>query len=300
MAAQVRRRGGAPAAGGGTAAGRAARQCQGQVRLVGLPRCDSLRGWEPASPKSWKQVNRTAASDLICVRLLTSVRCWSLRRRDGLRAVASNLNVRHRNAQMAGRASVELHTLIFFKGRTVVADARVTKVRRCACVGGEGRGPLPAWSCARSSSSRGARWWPTHASQRCAAVRVWEGRGGAHCQRGAAHAHLLQGAHGGGRRTRHKGAPLCVCGRGGEGPIASVELRTLIFFKGRTVVADARVTKVRRCAYAACMWDLHLFGHVGRAVVCVCVEGAGGQGDAAAARRSGAHHATAAGNCVLE
>ncbi len=39
------------------------------------------------------------------------------------------MNVRHRNAQMAGRASVELHTLIFFRGREVVADARVTKVR---------------------------------------------------------------------------------------------------------------------------------------------------------------------------
>ena len=30
--------------------------------------------------------------------------------------------------QMAGRASVELHTLIFFKEREVVADARITKV----------------------------------------------------------------------------------------------------------------------------------------------------------------------------
>jgi hypothetical protein len=28
---------------------------------------------------------------------------------------------------MAGRASVELHTLIFFRSRQVVADARVTK-----------------------------------------------------------------------------------------------------------------------------------------------------------------------------
>ena len=32
-------------------------------------------------------------------------------------------------AQMAGRASVELHTLVFFKDREVVADARVTKAR---------------------------------------------------------------------------------------------------------------------------------------------------------------------------
>ena len=31
--------------------------------------------------------------------------------------------------QMAGRASVELHTLIFFRGKEVVADARITKVR---------------------------------------------------------------------------------------------------------------------------------------------------------------------------
>lgn len=34
----------------------------------------------------------------------------------------------HSLAQMAGRSSVELHTLIFFRGRTVVADARITKV----------------------------------------------------------------------------------------------------------------------------------------------------------------------------
>ena len=47
---------------------------------------------------------------------------------DRLHALASNLNLRHRNAQMAGRASVELHTLIFFKDREVIADARVTRV----------------------------------------------------------------------------------------------------------------------------------------------------------------------------
>lgn len=48
--------------------------------------------------------------------------------RDSVRSLADNLNVRHRNAQMAGRASVELHTLIYFKNRTVLADARITKV----------------------------------------------------------------------------------------------------------------------------------------------------------------------------
>lgn len=50
------------------------------------------------------------------------------REREKLAALSDNINTRHRNAQMAGRASVELHTLIFFKDRTVVADARVTKV----------------------------------------------------------------------------------------------------------------------------------------------------------------------------
>ncbi|KAK9797008.1 hypothetical protein WJX73_004308 [Symbiochloris irregularis] len=53
----------------------------------------------------------------------------SMRDAAGLKAVVDNLNVRHRNAQMAGRASVELHTLIFFHERIVLADARITKVR---------------------------------------------------------------------------------------------------------------------------------------------------------------------------
>lgn len=53
--------------------------------------------------------------------------------------MVDNLNVRHRNAQLAGRASVELHTLIFFRNRATLADARVVKVRalggRHECVG---------------------------------------------------------------------------------------------------------------------------------------------------------------------
>jgi hypothetical protein len=53
----------------------------------------------------------------------------SVRDKDALHDCAGNLNMRHRNAQMAGRASVELHTLIFFKDNSVVADARVVKVR---------------------------------------------------------------------------------------------------------------------------------------------------------------------------
>jgi exoribonuclease R len=60
----------------------------------------------------------------------------SVRDKEALHDCAGNLNTRHRNAQMAGRASVELHTLIFFKDNSVVADARVVKVRcfvTCAC-----------------------------------------------------------------------------------------------------------------------------------------------------------------------
>lgn len=53
--------------------------------------------------------------------------------RDALRALAENLNLRHRNAQTAGRASAELHTLIYFKDRSVLADARITKVSRTGC-----------------------------------------------------------------------------------------------------------------------------------------------------------------------
>jgi exosome complex exonuclease DIS3/RRP44 len=53
----------------------------------------------------------------------------ALRDRAGMRGVVGVLNARHRGAQLAGRASVELHTLIFFAGRRVVADARVTRVR---------------------------------------------------------------------------------------------------------------------------------------------------------------------------
>ncbi|KAF2575535.1 hypothetical protein F2Q70_00000958 [Brassica cretica] len=49
--------------------------------------------------------------------------------RPQLTSVADNLNYRHRNAQMASRASVELHTLIYFKNRPTDAEARVVKIR---------------------------------------------------------------------------------------------------------------------------------------------------------------------------
>lgn len=56
--------------------------------------------------------------------------------RDGtfMHQVVENLNIRHRNAQHAGRASVDLHTLIFFKDKEVIADARVTRVKSNAII----------------------------------------------------------------------------------------------------------------------------------------------------------------------
>ncbi|XP_074308701.1 exosome complex exonuclease RRP44 homolog A [Silene latifolia] len=49
--------------------------------------------------------------------------------RPQLTSIADNLNYRHRNAQMAGRASVELHTLIYFRKRPTDTEARIVKIR---------------------------------------------------------------------------------------------------------------------------------------------------------------------------
>ncbi|KAL6583843.1 Exosome complex exonuclease RRP44 A [Orobanche minor] len=46
-----------------------------------------------------------------------------------LTGIADNLNYRHRNAQMASRASVELHTLIYFRKRPTDTEARILKIR---------------------------------------------------------------------------------------------------------------------------------------------------------------------------
>ncbi|KAL2339469.1 hypothetical protein Fmac_007409 [Flemingia macrophylla] len=43
--------------------------------------------------------------------------------------ISDNLNYRHRNAQYAGRASVELHTLIYFRKRPTDTEARIVKIR---------------------------------------------------------------------------------------------------------------------------------------------------------------------------
>jgi exosome complex exonuclease DIS3/RRP44 len=83
---------------------------------------------QPCSP-----LRRRRYADVVVHRLLAAALGLaplpeSLRDKAAMRGCSDNLNVRHRNAQLAGRSSVELHTLIFFKSRTVVADARVTKV----------------------------------------------------------------------------------------------------------------------------------------------------------------------------
>ncbi|XVF18164.1 hypothetical protein REPUB_Repub10bG0188800 [Reevesia pubescens] len=49
--------------------------------------------------------------------------------RTQLTSIADNLNYRHRNAQMASRASVELHTLIYFRQRPTDTQARIVKIR---------------------------------------------------------------------------------------------------------------------------------------------------------------------------
>lgn len=46
-----------------------------------------------------------------------------------LEEIAHGINYRHRNAQFAGRASVELHTLIFFRDTSVTAGARIMSVK---------------------------------------------------------------------------------------------------------------------------------------------------------------------------
>ena len=43
--------------------------------------------------------------------------------------IAHGINYRHRNAQFAGRASVELHTLIFFRDKNVTAEGRIMSVK---------------------------------------------------------------------------------------------------------------------------------------------------------------------------
>lgn len=47
-----------------------------------------------------------------------------------MRALTQNMNRRHVMAQLAGRASVTLHTHLFFKGKVIVESGLVMKVRK--------------------------------------------------------------------------------------------------------------------------------------------------------------------------
>ena len=73
-------------------------------------------------------------ADVIVHRLLSAAiglcpRHKSLEDSERVKSIADVCNVRHRNSQQAGRASVELHTLVFFRKRKIIAEARVFKVR---------------------------------------------------------------------------------------------------------------------------------------------------------------------------
>lgn len=52
-----------------------------------------------------------------------------MRDKDSVTEVADNINRRHLMAQMAGRASVELHTLFYFRERTVQERGIVLRIR---------------------------------------------------------------------------------------------------------------------------------------------------------------------------
>mmetsp|Transcript_41797 Transcript_41797/g.79857 ORF Transcript_41797/g.79857 Transcript_41797/m.79857 type:complete len:239 (+) Transcript_41797:1-717(+) len=54
--------------------------------------------------------------------------------KQSVKGICDQINYRHRNAQMAGRASVELYTLIYFANRVVSTDSRIVKVKENAMV----------------------------------------------------------------------------------------------------------------------------------------------------------------------
>ena len=53
----------------------------------------------------------------------------ALENRERMTKVADTINTRHRMAQLCGRASVNLYTLIFFKDKQVITDAVIMNVR---------------------------------------------------------------------------------------------------------------------------------------------------------------------------
>jgi len=49
--------------------------------------------------------------------------------KEQMRKISDNLNARHHNAQLAGRASTSLHTVIFFRNKSVDALSMISKVQ---------------------------------------------------------------------------------------------------------------------------------------------------------------------------
>lgn len=52
-----------------------------------------------------------------------------LKEKDRMEEIVDNMNDRHTNAARAGRSSAQLHTLVFFREKELVADARVIRVQ---------------------------------------------------------------------------------------------------------------------------------------------------------------------------
>ncbi|KNC77921.1 exosome complex exonuclease RRP44 [Sphaeroforma arctica JP610] len=78
-------------------------------------------------------------ADVIVHRLLGSSIGWdhadpTLLGKSDVETLCDNLNYRHRNAQFAGRASVELYTHLFFKNRVVVEDGYIIRVKDNALI----------------------------------------------------------------------------------------------------------------------------------------------------------------------
>nr|CDQ04480.1 Bm1955, isoform c [Brugia malayi] len=74
-------------------------------------------------------------ADIMVHRLLSASICADstfpeMLKGDLVSKIASNLNYRHKQAQYAGRASVSLNTLLYFKGRTELHDGFVMGIRK--------------------------------------------------------------------------------------------------------------------------------------------------------------------------
>ena len=50
-------------------------------------------------------------------------------KKEDMKAISDNLNTRHHNAQLAGRASISLHTVVFFRNKPIETTALVSRVR---------------------------------------------------------------------------------------------------------------------------------------------------------------------------